>query len=89
MAGKIEWIARDMRAEVARTGSAARRELARGLVLVLDAEAPGWWVLRVSRPATIPSEREIQIVKGAFGVPADAPAIPSALAELEIRWRPS
>ncbi len=89
MAGKIEWIARDMRAEVARTGSAARRELARGLVLVLDAEAPGWWVLRVSRPVTMPSDREIAIVREAFGVPEDAPAIPSAETGLEIRWRPS
>jgi hypothetical protein len=77
-----------MRAEVVRHGGAARRELARGLVLVLGAESPGWWVLSLSRPATMPSDKEIEIVRAAFGVPGDVPAIPSAECEVVIRWRP-
>lgn len=40
---------------------------------IREAERP-WWVLRLSRPATEPSEKEIAVVRGAFGVPAEVEA---------------
>ena len=35
------------------------------------ASAPVWWILTLSRPAVEPSDREVAIVRSAFGIPAE------------------
>jgi len=81
-------IAQDMTAQAVRSGGMARRELSRGLVLELWGEAPGRWVLRISRPVKMPSAQEVAIVRRAFGVPADVEAQESNGCEVWMRWRP-
>lgn len=77
MAGKLDAIARDMRAAYLRKGSGTiRRELARGLPIQLGqrinhnmADPVSTWILVLSRPVTRPSVIEIEILRAAFGVP--------------------
>lgn len=67
---KLTEIAADMKQEAARRG-AATRNLSRGLELTLRIELD-MMRLTLSRPVTVPSEKEIAICRAAFGVPAMA-----------------
>lgn len=50
----------------------AEKPIGELMLAEFKAPAPVWWVLSLSRPATEPSEKEIEIIRGAFEVPSDA-----------------
>lgn len=70
---KLALIAKSMEGQVARTGMHAYKRLPAGLEIVMQRQEGGRWRLAMARetPAQ-PSETEIEVVCGAFGVPSEA-----------------
>ena len=89
---RLEHVAREMRAVAMRRG-AVTRELQRGLRLRLacimdpvEDQVDGLWALTMSRPSVSPSDKEIAIVRAAFGVPAEVKEIRLGSLEVQMRW---
>ena len=80
---KLASIARDMENEARRRGI-AYRELSRGLALQLN-WINGQKTLRLSRPAVMPSEQEIDIIRSLFWVPNEAQESRSGTS-ITLRW---